>query len=66
MGLTGHVVDLKKWRLDITVNIKEPRSLSYSQVVALPSIERAVLMICPENTGVRSSFFTHSIFFQPF
>ena len=47
MGLTDHVMDLKKWRLDITGNIKEPRSLSYSQVVALPSIERKVLLICP-------------------
>ncbi|MFC1515304.1 molybdopterin-dependent oxidoreductase [Thermodesulfobacteriota bacterium] len=47
MGITDHVVDLKKWRLDITGNIKEPRSLSYSQVVALPSFESAVLMICP-------------------
>ncbi len=47
MGLTDHVVDLKKWRLDITGNIKEPCSLSYSQVVALPSIERNVLLICP-------------------
>lgn len=47
MGLTDHVVDLKKWRLDITGDIKEPCSLSYSQVVALPSIERNVLLICP-------------------
>lgn len=47
MGLTDHVVDLKKWHLDITGNINEPRSLSYSQVVALPSIERKVLLICP-------------------
>ena len=47
MGLTDHVVDLKKWHLDITGNIKEPRRLSYSQVVALPSIERKVLLICP-------------------
>ena len=47
MGLTDHVVNLKKWRLDITGKIKEPLSLSYSQVVGLPSIERKVLMICP-------------------
>ena len=47
MGLTDHVVDLKKWRLDITGNIKEPCSLSYSQIVTLPSIEREVLLICP-------------------
>jgi sulfoxide reductase catalytic subunit YedY len=51
MGLTDHVVDLKKWHLDITGNIKEPRSLSYSQVVALPSIERKVLLICPGIFG---------------
>lgn len=47
MGITDHEADLTKWRLDITGNIKEPCRLSYSEVVALPSIERNVLLICP-------------------
>jgi len=47
MGLTDHEVDLNSWRLIIEGNITAPRSLSYSQILELPSIERNVLLICP-------------------
>lgn len=47
MGLTDHEVDLNSWRLLIEGNITAPRSLSYSQILELPSIERNVLLICP-------------------
>ncbi len=47
MGLTDHVVNLKTWRLDITGHIKHPCSLPYSEILALPAIEREVLLICP-------------------
>jgi DMSO/TMAO reductase YedYZ molybdopterin-dependent catalytic subunit len=47
MGLSDHKVDLKSWRLVIEGNIAAPRNLSYSQLLALPSIERNVLLICP-------------------
>jgi sulfoxide reductase catalytic subunit YedY len=47
MGPTDHTVDLKTWRLNVTGSIKDPLRLSYSEVVALPSIEKKVLLICP-------------------
>jgi sulfoxide reductase catalytic subunit YedY len=47
MGLSDHKVDLKSWRLAIEGNIAAPRNLSYSQILALPWIERNVLLICP-------------------
>jgi DMSO/TMAO reductase YedYZ molybdopterin-dependent catalytic subunit len=47
MGLTDHKVDLKSWRLVIEGNIGVPHNLDYSQILALPTIERNVLLICP-------------------
>jgi DMSO/TMAO reductase YedYZ molybdopterin-dependent catalytic subunit len=47
MGLTDHDVNLDRWRLQITGNVRKSLSLSYSQIRGLPSIERNVLLICP-------------------
>ncbi len=47
MGETDFKVDLKKWRLEVTGRVKKPLTLNYSQVLALPSAEKAVLLICP-------------------
>ena len=47
MGTTENKVDLDKWRLEVTGRIKRPLLLTYSQVLALPSIEKQVLLICP-------------------
>jgi sulfoxide reductase catalytic subunit YedY len=47
MGLTDHVVDREKWRLEVTGNISKPLSFDYSQIVNMPSIEKRVLLICP-------------------
>jgi DMSO/TMAO reductase YedYZ molybdopterin-dependent catalytic subunit len=47
MGETDFKVDLKKWRLEVTGRVKNPLSLTYSEVLALPSTEKAVLLICP-------------------
>jgi DMSO/TMAO reductase YedYZ molybdopterin-dependent catalytic subunit len=47
MGLTDHRVNLDQWRLEVTGAVKKPLSLSYAQLLKLPSIERKVLLICP-------------------
>jgi sulfoxide reductase catalytic subunit YedY len=55
MGLEDHEVDLLSWRLLIDGLVEKPLSLSYQELVQLPSIERKVLLICPgffANHGV--------------
>ncbi len=47
MGLTDHDVDLGKWRLEVTGAVKRPLSLRYEEILALPAVERDVLLICP-------------------
>jgi len=47
MGTTENKVDLDKWRLEVTGRVKKPLILTYSQVLALPSTEKQVLLICP-------------------
>jgi sulfoxide reductase catalytic subunit YedY len=47
MGLTDHRVNLDQWRLEVTGAVKNPLTLSYAQLLKLPSIERNVLLICP-------------------
>ena len=47
MGLTDHKVDLNSWRLEVNGRVTKPLSLTYTQLLALPSIERNVLLICP-------------------
>jgi len=47
MGPTDWVVNLDTWRLEVSGQVKRPLSLTYSQLTALPAIERAVLLICP-------------------
>jgi DMSO/TMAO reductase YedYZ molybdopterin-dependent catalytic subunit len=47
MGSTEYKVDLDKWRLEVTGRVKKPLVLTYAQVLALPSREDRVLLICP-------------------
>ena len=47
MGLTDHAEDMDTWRLKINGRVQKPVALSYDQVLALPAIERKVLLICP-------------------
>ena len=47
MGLTDHAVTLDTWRLEVTGYVKKPLSLTYSQLMQMPPIERNVLLICP-------------------
>lgn len=47
MGPTDRVIDPAQWRLEITGQVGRPLSFTYEQVIALPSSERNVLLICP-------------------
>jgi DMSO/TMAO reductase YedYZ molybdopterin-dependent catalytic subunit len=47
MGLSDHKVDLEQWVLEVDGDIETPLRLNYSQLRALPSVEREVLLICP-------------------
>jgi DMSO/TMAO reductase YedYZ molybdopterin-dependent catalytic subunit len=47
MGLSDHQVDLSKWRLKVEGDVSTPLRLAYEQVLAMPEIEREVLLICP-------------------
>ncbi len=47
MGLSDHEVDLDRWRFVVTGLVQSPLHLSLSEIRALPSIERKVLLICP-------------------
>jgi sulfoxide reductase catalytic subunit YedY len=47
MGPTNRVVDMNRWRLEVSGQVKKPLSLTYSQLTDLSSIQRDVLLICP-------------------
>ncbi len=47
MGTTENKINLDKWRLEVTGRVKAPLIFTYSQILALPSIEKQVLLICP-------------------
>jgi DMSO/TMAO reductase YedYZ molybdopterin-dependent catalytic subunit len=47
MGLNDHMVDLNTWRFEVSGKVKKPLNLTYPQLIALPAIERNVLLICP-------------------
>ena len=47
MGTVDHAVDMNTWRLEIKGLVQNPVKLTYDQIMALPSVERNVLMICP-------------------
>ena len=47
MGESNYEVKLDPWRLEVTGKVENPLNLTYAQTLALPSIERNVLLICP-------------------
>jgi DMSO/TMAO reductase YedYZ molybdopterin-dependent catalytic subunit len=47
MGLDDQETDLQQWRLIVDGEVKEPLSLTYSEVMELLPLERRILMICP-------------------
>jgi DMSO/TMAO reductase YedYZ molybdopterin-dependent catalytic subunit len=42
-------VDIKSYRLQITGLVQTPQSLTYQQVLSLPSVERAITLYCVEG-----------------
>ncbi len=47
MGQTVYPVDMKQWRLELSGQMAAQRTFSYAQLLALPAVERKVLLICP-------------------
>jgi DMSO/TMAO reductase YedYZ molybdopterin-dependent catalytic subunit len=47
MGVSDYEVNLNEWRLEVTGHLTNPLRLTYSEILALPSIEKKVLLICP-------------------
>jgi sulfoxide reductase catalytic subunit YedY len=47
MGQSDHGVELPGWRLSVSGSVGKTLSLSYEEILALPSMEREVLLICP-------------------
>jgi len=47
MGLVDHRVNLNQWNLEIKGHVGIPVLLTYQHIIALPYIERNVLLICP-------------------
>lgn len=47
MGPTDRVVDLARWRLEVSGRVGQPVSFTYAEITSLPPIERNVLLICP-------------------
>ena len=47
MGPTDVSIDSKTYRLKVTGKVEHPLSLSYDQILKLPSLTETVLLICP-------------------
>ena len=47
MGLTDHVTDLKRWRLEIVGSVDRPLRLTHDELHKMDPVVREVLMICP-------------------
>ncbi len=47
MGLDDRETDIDAWRLAVDGSVRRPLKLTYAEVPAAPSVERAVLLICP-------------------
>jgi DMSO/TMAO reductase YedYZ molybdopterin-dependent catalytic subunit len=47
MGEVDYEVDINDWRLEVSGHVKTPLKLTYSEILALPAIEKEVLLICP-------------------
>jgi len=47
MGLDDYQVDTHAWRLVVDGNVENKLSLSYQELLELPTFEKPVLLICP-------------------
>ncbi|MBI5570962.1 MAG: molybdopterin-dependent oxidoreductase [Desulfomonile tiedjei] len=47
MGLEDHEVNLETWMLRVEGGVERPLHLRYPTLLEMPSVERAVLLICP-------------------
>ena len=47
MGLEDHDINLAQWRLIVDGAVDQTLSLTYEELLNMPSIERVALLICP-------------------
>lgn len=47
MGISDHDVNLNEWHLEVSGRISKPLRLTYSEILAFPTVEKKVLLICP-------------------
>ncbi len=47
MGISDHEVNLDEWRFEVAGHVRKRLELTYPDILALPSIEKKVLLICP-------------------
>ena len=47
MGLSDHEVNLDEWRFEVTGRVKNPLKLTYSEILTVSAVEKAILLICP-------------------
>lgn len=47
MGLSDHRVSLERWRLRVEGKGMKPFSFTYDELLAMPALEKKVLLICP-------------------
>ena len=62
MGLDDHAVNLPSWRLTVDGHVMRPVALRYEDILAMPLIERDVLLICPGVFANHGSWKGISIF----
>ncbi|AFM25849.1 molybdopterin-dependent oxidoreductase [Desulfomonile tiedjei] len=59
MGLDSYEAELKSWQLIVDGNVGKPLSLQFEDVLKLPPLEKAVLLVCPGffvNHGIWTGF----------
>ncbi|MFC1836020.1 molybdopterin-dependent oxidoreductase [Thermodesulfobacteriota bacterium] len=64
MGLDSHKVDPTAWRLSVSGRVRRPIEFTYEDLLALPPVERKVLLICPGifvNQGLWRGFSVTSL-----
>lgn len=47
MGISDYKVNLDEWHLEVAGRVKKRLELTYPEILALPSMEKKVLLICP-------------------
>lgn len=47
MGQTDYSISAENWKLTVDGAVEQPTTFTYDEVLAMPVVERSVLLICP-------------------